>query len=317
MKTLYPEIEPYQSFFLATGSVHSVYVEISGNADGVPVIFLHGGPCSGTRPDHRRFFDPKKYRIILFDQRGCGQSLPFGELADNTTQDLIDDMEGIRQQLQIERWQLFGGSWGGALALLYAQQFPHRVSAMVIRGVFLARQQDMDWFAKFGANQLYPECWRQVLDAIAEQDWGDVVSGFCNALWGSDELARIRAAKAWEAWGAQVALGKDYQPGANDEPARVQSWVLQARMELHYARNRYFIAENQILNRCAMITDIPTVIIHGRNDWVCPIAAAYQLQQQLPQAQFWPLAEAGHIAGGAQMIDALVRATDTMAENNH
>ncbi|MDD5462498.1 MAG: prolyl aminopeptidase [Methylococcales bacterium] len=314
MKTLYPEIIPYHTFFLGTNSKHAVYVEQSGNAEGFPVVFLHGGPCSGSKPDHRRFFNPEHYRIILFDQRGCGLSLPFGELEDNTTQDLIDDMDRIRRQLQIEQWLVFGGSWGAALALLYAQQHQSRVSGLVIRGIFLARQQDLDWFAKDGAGRVYPEQWQRLFESVPEQGRHNLVQALCDALWGEDEVAKRRVAKEWMAWGGQVALGNDYQPGTESDPV-TEKMVQQVQMELHYARSHYFIEENQILKNCASLRDIPTIIIHGRQDLVCPIEAGMKLHQVLPHAEYIILANAGHVAQGEEMIDALVNATDKFAEN--
>ncbi len=311
MKYLYPEIEPFQSFLLDTGSCHRVYVEQCGNPHGFPVIFLHGGPCSGCRADHRRFFDPERYHIILMDQRGCGRSLPFGELAENTTQDLIDDMERIRSQLRIGRWLLFGGSWGGALALLYAQQHRQRVAGMIIRGVFLARSKDLDWFVKDGAGRMYPELWQALVDSVAECKRHDLLSGLCGTMFGDDEVAKRRMTRAWLAWGGQTALGADYR-GDNEPRHITEKMVQQVRMEMHYAKHRYFIEENRILDNCAVLQDVPAVIVHGRNDVVCPPEAGYRLAQALPKAEYLVLPNAGHVAQGKEMIDALVSATDKM-----
>ncbi len=311
MKTLYPELDPYDTFFLETGSRHSVYVEQSGNADGIPVIFLHGGPCSGTKPDHRRYFNPERYRIVLFDQRGCGQSRPFGDIENNTTQDLIDDMERIRARLHIDRWLVFGGSWGAALGLLYAQQHPGNVLGLILRGVFLARQCDMDWFLLNGAGRIYPEQWQRLYESIPVPDLGNLLQGLCKAISGDDEVARRRVAREWTTWGSQVALGNLFHP--EQEEHVTEKMVRQAAMELHYAGHRYFIGENQILDRCERLLDIPSVIIHGRHDLVCPMEAAMKLHQALPNADYVILPEAGHIAQGADMIDALVAATDRFA----
>ena len=313
MKLLYPEIEPFQTFFLDTGSQHQVYVEQSGNPDGVPVVFLHGGPCSGTRPGQRCFFDPEKYHIILFDQRGCGLSVPFGELDGNTTQDLIEDMERIRKHLNIQQWLLFSGSWGSTLALLYAQQHANHVSAMVIRGVFLARQKDMDWFIDDGVGRIYPEKWQQLVNSIPEQKQGPLVNGLYSAVFGDNQLNQRRATKAWMEWGGQVALLQDYQE--DEKPAPIsKKMVQQVQMEMHYAKNKYFIDENQVLNHCDDLQNIPTVIVHGRKDLVCPIEAALSLSKVMPNAEFIVLPNAGHIASGDEMIDALVDATDRLVE---
>lgn len=310
MKTLYPELSPYHTFFLATNSSHAVYVELSGNADGIPVIFLHGGPCSGTKPDHRRFFDPARYHIILMDQRGCGLSTPFGELEHNTTQDLIDDMEHIRQQLHISQWVVFGGSWGATLALLYAQQHTARVSGLILRGVFLARQKDMDWFLNDGVNRIFPEQWQHLIHCVPEAQRHDLLLGLFDGLWGDDELAQRRIAREWSHWGAQVALGQAFEAEPNEHVT--EQLLKQVRMELHFARHRYFIAEGQILANCHPLQKIPTIIIHGRMDLMCPIEATLRLHAAMPHAKYIVLPTAGHIAKGEAMVDALVSASDEM-----
>jgi proline iminopeptidase len=311
MKILYPQIESFNSFYLQTDSVHLVYVEQSGNPLGIPVIFLHGGPCSGTKPGHRCFFNPEKYHIILMDQRGCGQSSPFGEIEDNTTQNLIDDLERIRKQLEIKQWLLFGGSWGGTLTLLYAQQYPDKVSAMIIRGIFLARKKDIDWFAKEGAGLIYPEKWQQLVASVSDAASTDLVKSLHDVVFGDDELAKRRVTKAWIEWGGQVALMQDYQE--DEQSAHVTEKMLQlVQMEIHYAFHKYFITENQIFEGCEVIQDIPTIIIHGRNDLVCPMEAGFALSKSLVKAKFIVLPSGGHIASGEEMIDALVGATDEM-----
>lgn len=311
MKALYPEISPFHAFLLVTDSLHRVYVEQSGNPAGIPVIFLHGGPCSGTKPDHRCFFDPERYHIILMDQRGCGRSQPFGELQDNTTQDLLEDMERIREQLRINQWLLFGGSWGGTLALLYAQQYPQRVSGMILRGVFLARQTDMDWFLYDGVSRIYPQRWQDLLGSVAAQSGDDVLHKLCDAVFGNDEDAAKRAAQQWQLWGGQVALGNEFQVDVSRSVE--DNDVKQVQMEMHYARNAYFIAENQILQHADLLPVVPTVIIHGQNDLTCPLESGWQLQRLLPYARYIVLPNAGHVARGEEMIDALVSATDGMA----
>ncbi len=311
MKTLFPEIEPFNHFFLKTDSVHSVYVEQCGNPNGVPIVFLHGGPCSGCKPDHRRFFDPNFYHIILLDQRGCGRSLPFGELENNTLPDLINDLERIRQQLQLEKWVLFGGSWGATLALAYAEKHVERVNSLILRGSFLARFQDMNWFlGQNGVALIYPEIWQQLHDSILiEHRTDNLFLDLCSALWGKDELAIRRVTKAWQAWGGQVALGNLYQ---HNDFHITDHDIKQVKMELHYAKNGYFLVENQLLENAAILQNVPTTIIHGRHDLVCPIEAAWKLHKFLPHANFVVLPNSGHIAQGDEMIDALVTATENL-----
>jgi proline iminopeptidase len=309
MKILFPEITPFHTFWLETESTHQVYVERSGNPTGIPVIFLHGGPCSGTRPDHRRFFNPERYHIILMDQRGCGLSLPFGELQNNTTQHLIADMEAIRIQLRIEQWVLFGGSWGASLALLYAQRYPQQVRALILRGVFLARQTDMDWFLGAGVNRLYPQQWQQVREALKVSDDKQVQTAFVDAVFSNEQTQVLAAVKQWQAWGGLVAVGKAFRAS---EEVPTEKDILQVRMEVHYAKQHYFIRENQILDNCAELQHIPTVIIHGENDLTCPLESAWRLWQVLPQASYIVVPNAGHIAKGEEMIDALVTATEQL-----
>ncbi|MDD5036878.1 MAG: prolyl aminopeptidase [Methylococcaceae bacterium] len=313
MKALFPPIEPYAVHSLVVDGGHSLYVEECGNPAGIPVIFLHGGPGSGCKPYHRSFFDPQKYRIVLLDQRGSGRSVPHGSLENNTTAHLLADLEGIRIQLDVERWLLFGGSWGAALALLYAQQFPQRISGMVLRGSFLARQGDLDWYVVDGANRIYPERWAELLDSLQGENGGDLIGTLHEQLHGEDELAQRRVARAWSRWGGQVALGSAFKP--SDTEIHVPVQVLhQAWIELHYAFHRYFIEENQILRDYSLIPEVPIILLHGRLDLVCPVEAAFSLQRHLPWAQLRILPNSGHIAGGAEMIDALVMAAEEMAE---
>ncbi len=313
MKLLYSEIEPFNTFFLSacSDSAHQVYIEQCGNPDGIPVIFLHGGPCSGTKPDHRRFFNPEHYHIVLMDQRGCGRSLPYGLLENNHTDGILQDIENVRQQLEIDQWLLFGGSWGATLALLYAQRFPDSVQAMILRGVFLARSMDLDWFTGPCVGRIYPEKWQQLMACAT--DHSQFITDAYQTMMGTNIQAQQQVVKAWNEWGGQLALLQEYQE--MEEPIEYTEKLLaQVRMEIHFAYHRYFLEDNQILKRCASIEYIPTTIIHGRNDLVCPIEAALTLKQHLPQAELTILPQSGHIASGEEMIDALVNATDRYVE---
>lgn len=313
MKSLYPAIEPFHHFYLETGGIHRIYVEQCGNPAGFPVVFLHGGPCSGCRPEQRQFFNPEQYHIILLDQRGSGRSEPFGELEDNHTQALFDDLERIRQQLHLEKWLLFAGSWGATLALLYVQQHSAVVAGLILRGVFLARQRDMDWFIEGGAGRIYPEAWEQLLASIPDAHRQHLLDALITAVFSDDPTIATKAAQAWSNWGAQTALGNLYQPN-REHPEDIETLLKQVRMELHYARNHYFIEENQVIAQCDKIKHIPTQIIHGRLDMVCPTEAGYTLSKALPHASFQVLPTAGHIAAGDEMIDALVSATDNFMQ---
>lgn len=313
MNELYPLIEPYAAFLLDVDGGHRVYVEECGNPEGLPVVYLHGGPGSGCRSFHRRFFNPAKYRIILLDQRGAGRSLPAGSIENNTTPHLIGDLEAIRARLQIDHWLIYGGSWGSTLGLLYAQAHPQRVTGLVLRGSFLARQRDLDWFIGDGVRRIYPERWAEFMAAMPNSAEEDLISALHGLLLGPDELAQRRAAKAWTQWSEQIAQGSGFE--ASDLDKQQPAAMLQkARIELHYARNRYFIEEDQILRQCDCLRHLPVILIHGRRDLVCPMEAAFCLKQALPQAEYWALPDSGHLPVGEEMIDALVRATDLMAD---
>lgn len=312
MKTLYPDLEPY-AVHRYPRDLHRIYVEECGNPEGIPVLFLHGGPGSGCKPYHRCFFDPAKYRIILFDQRGAGRSTPQGELSHNTTADLLRDLEFLRQQLEVGRWLLFGGSWGATLALLYAQKHPSKVSGLILRGSFLGRRRDLDWFVgDGGVRRIYPEQWERLLAALPDTERADPLAALYQYVTGSDELARRRAAREWELWSSRVVLGDAFDPARLNEHVSAEV-VNQARIELHYAVNGYFIEENAILEGCGAIAHLPTIIIHGRRDLVCPVESAWSLHRRLPESELRILPETGHIAGSEAMIDALVEATDAMA----
>ncbi|BBA34173.1 proline iminopeptidase [Methylocaldum marinum] len=312
MKTLYPEIEPY-AIHLFKRNRHHIHVEECGNPSGLPVVFLHGGPGSGCKAYHRRFFDPEKYRVVLVDQRGAGRSLPQGKLVGNTTADLIRDLEYIRHALQIERWLVFGGSWGATLGLVYAQRHPPKISGLVLRAAFLARQRDIDWFVGSGADRIYPEQWDRFMESIPEPERHRPLSYLYACLTGDDELARRRAARVWAQWSGQVIVGNEFEPSELTE--HVSSEIVnQARIELHYAVNGYFIPENAILEQCGRIRRLPVILIHGRRDLVCPVESSFSLSRRLPNSGLRVLPNAGHIAAGEEMIDALVSAADEMAE---
>jgi len=311
-KTLYPSIEPFAMQWFKTGDGHEVYVEQVGNPEGVPVIFLHGGPGSSCKDHHRCFFNPEKYHIILMDQRGAGRSRPLAALEDNTTAHLIADMEMIRQDLGINQWLLFGGSWGATLALLYAQAHTDKVLGLIIRGTFLARSCDAEWFLKEGVNRLYPEAWQRFIEAIPEGERNDLVSAYHRRLVSTDQHVRQEAGREWDMWGGAVVLGEEFNADelSGDVP---ESAIAQASIETHYAKNGYFIAEGEILKNASRLANTPLTIIHGRLDYMCPIESSFSLSRILPQAKFIDLAHSNHLAHGDEMIGALVSATDAFS----
>jgi proline iminopeptidase len=310
-RPMYPEIEPYRTGHLAVGSGHTIYFEESGNPNGQPALFLHGGPGGGSQPSQRRFFDPTHYRIILFDQRGCGRSTPYASLEDNTTWHLVGDIEALRAHLGIARWLVLGGSWGSTLALAYAETHPDQVSHLVLRGIFLLRKWEIDWFYQSGADALYPDAFENYLAPIPPEERGDLLHAFYRRLTGTDEQAQLLAARAWSRWeGATLSLLPD-----PDREARFgeDTYALAfARIESHYFVNRgFFRQDDQLLVDGHRLRAIPGVIVQGRYDVVTPLRSAYDLHKAWPEAKFEIIPDAGHATSEPGIIDALVRATDS------
>lgn len=310
--SLFPQIKPYRSQQLPVDDIHTLYVEECGNPDGIPVVFLHGGPGAGCEPYHRRFFDPLVYRIVLFDQRGCGRSRPHAELRANDTDTLVADIERLRMQLGIERWVVFGGSWGSTLGLAYAQRHTERVLGLILRGIFLCRDRDIHWFYQDGASRLFPDQWRDFLAPIPEVEHGDLLAAYHRRLIGDDEVARMAAAKAWSLWEAQTATLRPSPSVVNHFADPFVATSL-ARIECHYFVNHAFLEPDELLNRAGVLSDIPGIIIHGRYDVVCPVDQAWDLHQAWPQAQLQIVGDAGHAASEPGIAAALVEATRSMA----
>jgi len=312
MLKLFPDIEPFVRHSIDVALPHVLYVEECGNAKGLPVLMVHGGPGAGCEPYHRRFFDPEIYRIILFDQRGCGRSKPHAELQGNTTQALVNDIEVIRKHLGIDRWVLFGGSWGSTLSLVYAETHPEQVLGLILRGIFLCRKQEIDWFYQHGASILMPDYWQAFIKPIPEQERGDLLQAYYKRLTGEDELIRMSASKAWSMWEACAAtlLCRSEVIEHFSNPYTALSL---ARIESHYFVNNSFLKDNQILRNVNSLKTIPGVIIQGRYDAVCPLQSAWDLHQAWPEAEFHIIPDAGHAASEPGIIDALVRATSQMS----
>jgi len=315
---LYPDIEPYTTHLLemellSNGLHHQVYIEECGNPEGIPVVFLHGGPGSGCRPSHRCYFDPEVYRIILFDQRGCGRSLPHGELENNTTSFLIADMEKIRQQLKIDRWVIFGGSWGSTLGLSYAQHYPEYVLAMVLRGIFLGRQQDIDWvYAEGGASRLFPDAWQKLVQPLPKSEQQSPLKYYYQQLTATDELHQMAAAKRLQAWEGTIVTLRDHE--YQEDESKEIGPLAHSRIQLHFALDECFIADTPILESIDAIRSIPTIIVQGRYDIVCPTQQAWELHHAWPEAELDIVPMAGHAAGEPLLINALVRATRKIAK---
>ncbi|MEJ2646141.1 MAG: prolyl aminopeptidase [Gammaproteobacteria bacterium] len=313
MADLFPDIQPYVRHTLEVDEPHRLYVEESGNPEGIPVVFVHGGPGAGTQPGHRRFFDPQRYRIVLFDQRGCGRSAPHASLEGNTTQALVGDMEFIRKRLGIERWMVFGGSWGSTLGLVYAQTHPERVLALVLRGIFLCRARDVQWFYQDGASRLYPDHWEDFLEPIPAEERHDMVSAYYARLTGDDEVTRMAAAKAWSIWEARASTLRTREDITEQFGAPYAALSL-ARIECHYFMHDSFLEPGQILRDAHRLADIPGVIVHGRYDTVCPVEQAWLLHQAWPQARLRIVPAAGHSVAEPAIAAELVAAPQRLAD---
>ncbi len=310
MRELYPPIEPYRTGHLRVSDLHEVYFEESGAQDGTPVVFVHGGPGGGTDAEQRRFFDPQAYRIVLFDQRGCGRSRPHASLEQNTTWDLVADMERLRGHLGIDRWVVFGGSWGSTLSLAYAERHPDRVRALVLRGIFLLRPAEIHWFYQEGASHLFPDAWESFLAPIPPDERDDLLHAYHRRLVGTDAVMRAAAARAWSVWEASTSK-------LRPDPAQIEHlsdpYVAEAfaRIECHYFVNHGFLdAPDQLLDGIERIRHIPAAIVQGRYDVVCPMTTAWDLHRRWPEASFEVVPDAGHSATEPGTVDRLVTATD-------
>ncbi len=305
---LFPPISPYSTGFLEVDDIHSLYWEQSGNPDGVPILLLHGGPGAGSTPAHRRFFDPDFYRIIIFDQRGAGRSAPLGCLEDNTLENLIQDIEALRKRMGVERWHLFGGSWGSALALAYAQTHPERCISLIMRGIFLMEQAEVDWFL-YGMKMIFPEAWEQFAAVIPEDRQDDLLSAYHELLTSPDDKKRMEAAIAWSLYEtACSSLYPNYETITTDDQ-KAQAQAL-ARIESHYFLNGVISEENSLTKGIDKIRSIPSTIIHGRYDVICPIHTAYHLHTIWPEADYIVVPDSGHSSLDDGVRTRLIEATE-------
>jgi len=315
MKKWYDPIEPFDQGMLSVSPIHTLYYEQCGNPEGQPVVFLHGGPGGGLVPDYRRFFDPAAYRIVLFDQRGSGKSTPHANLEENTTWHLVADIERLREHLGISEWMVFGGSWGSTLALAYAETHPQRVRQLVLRGIFLCRKKEFDWFYQAGANALFPDMWEPYLNLIPEAERSNMLEAYYRRLTSEDEGIRLEAARAWSIWeGSTSKLFPDQH--LIDDFGDPHMALSLARIECHYfMNNAFFDTDNHLIENIGKIRHIPAVIVQGRYDVVCPMMSAWDLHRAWPEAELRITADAGHSATEPGNISALVDATDGWRNN--
>lgn len=310
MRTPYPPIEPYRTGSLQVSPLHRIYFEESGNPAGKPVLFVHGGPGGGTEPKQRRFFDPQAYRIILFDQRGCGKSTPHASLVENDTWSLVADMEQLREYLGVDQWLLFGGSWGSTLSLAYAQTHPGRVSGLVLRGIFLIRKWEIDWFYQEGCSRMFPDAWEQYLAPIPLEERGDLLQAYHRRLTSADLAVRQEAARAWSVWEGRTSTLLP-NPELIARTSGDAFSLAFARIECHYfVHGAFFRSDNQLLEDVVKIRHLPAVIVQGRYDVVCPAQSAWELHRAWPESKLVIVPDAGHSANEPGITSALIEATD-------
>lgn len=312
LRSFYPPIEPYETGTLDVGDGHVLYYERSGTRGAKPAVFLHGGPGGGISANHRRLFDPERYDVLLFDQRGCGRSTPHAGLEANTTWHLVADMERLRALMGVEQWLVFGGSWGSALALAYAETHPGQVSELVLRGIFTVRPSELDWYYQFGASEVHPEKWEAFLAPIPEAERGDMRAAYRKRLTGTDEAAQLEAAKAWTLWeGRTLTLLPD--PNFTSGFENPHFALAFARIENHYFVHNGWLEEDQLIRDAGKLRGIPGTIVQGRYDMACPTRTAYELHKAWPEAEFHLIEGAGHAYSEPGILDRLIRATDGYA----
>ena len=313
MRQLYPPFKAYQEGKLRVSNLHTIHYEQSGNPAGKPVVILHGGPGGGSSPVYRQYFNPEKWRIVMFDQRGCGKSTPYAELRENTTWNSVADIEQLREHLNIDRWLVFGGSWGSTLSLAYSQTYPGRCLGLILRGIFMLRQKELKWFYQSGASYIFPEAWQEYLKPIPPAQRDDLISAYYKRLTSEDRQIRLEAARAWSVWEASTSKLLPSQKSVIrfGRPEFAEAF---ARIECHYFVNKGFLkTENQLIDHCDRLSEIPGVIVQGRYDVVCPAVTSWELHQAWQKARYIVVPDAGHSVSEPGIIDALVEATDSFA----
>ncbi|MEG3176450.1 prolyl aminopeptidase [Sphingomonas sp. RB3P16] len=313
LRTLYPEIEPYATGMLHVGDGHTIAYERCGTPGATPAVFLHGGPGGGISPSHRRLFDPTRYDVLLFDQRGCGRSTPHASLEANTTWHLVEDIERMRALVGVERWLVFGGSWGSTLALAYAETHPERVSALILRGIYTATPAELAWYYQFGVSEMFPDKWAGFVAPIPEAERGNMIQAYRRILTGDDAAAQLEAAKAWTIWeGETITLLPD--PAMTEAFQDGHFALAFARIENHFFAHNAWLEDGQLLRDAGKLAGIPGTIVHGRYDMPCPARYAFALHQAWPEADFHLIEGAGHAYSEPGILDQLIRATDRFAD---